>query len=162
MLHISKKYEDDSQSRNALEQENHGMKVLGRIKGIGNNKATQDRHFHIASEMNAIIDAVHDIFHFSFSNYQRHEHYQLIGSTNSQIKDNIQKLVQVLYVRDTVFGETEIVHSNIKICVTRGDGKGFSKSRRGKETLSNFVKTGLVVRNQYGILSHEESSQPLD
>ena len=33
----------------ALEQENRKMKVLGAIKGIGNNKAAQDQYFLIAS-----------------------------------------------------------------------------------------------------------------
>lgn len=39
----------------ALEQENRSMKVLGGIKGIGNNMPALDQRFLIITEMNRII-----------------------------------------------------------------------------------------------------------
>ena len=58
------------------------MKVLGGIKGIGNNQSALDRHFLISSEMNLIIDNFYSMFNVKSSINNCIVHYQLMGSTN--------------------------------------------------------------------------------
>ena len=89
------------------------MKVIGGIKGIVNNQAALDRHFLIASEMNLIIDGFYSQFDVRSETGTGGMHYQLIGSTNARITDNVQKLKETLVKQDITFENSQTVFNII-------------------------------------------------
>ena len=82
----------------ALEQENRAIKDLGGIKGIANSQKLLNEYFLTAAEMSNIVEQ------FSTPR-KREEHYQLIGSKNSCLSTNVNKLLDVFNAQGIIFEE---------------------------------------------------------
>ena len=80
----------------APEQENRTVKVLGGIKGIANSQKLLDEYFLSAAEMSNIVEQFCTSFLIEDSDARKREqHYQLIGSKNSRLSTNVNKLLDV-------------------------------------------------------------------
>ena len=77
----------------ALEHENRAVKVLGGIKGIANSQKLLDEYFLTAAEMSSIVEQFCPSFLLEDCDARKREqHYQLIGSKNSRLSTNANKL----------------------------------------------------------------------
>ena len=97
------------QSDHGIEQENHTMKVLGGVKGLLTNKTALHRFGLVAPELNRICDEF-----LALNNITRHgrsQHYQLTGSTNKRIKDNVEKLTKTMDTLDVIFSDANSVYN---------------------------------------------------
>ena len=68
------------------------MKIHGGIKGIVNNQLAQDQNFILTPELSSIIEKFYTFFGITDTEDQEH-HYQLKGSKNKRIEDNVEKLM---------------------------------------------------------------------
>ena len=64
---------------------------MGGIKGIASNRKVLDEYFLTVSEMGNIIQDFCDIFNIQNEAPKRTQHYQLTGSKNERINDNVKK-----------------------------------------------------------------------
>ena len=64
---------------------------MGGIKGIANNRKALDEYFLTVSEMGNIIQDFCDVFNIQNEAPKRTQHYQLTGSKNERINDNVKK-----------------------------------------------------------------------
>ena len=78
----------------AIEQENRAIKVLEGIKKIANNRKALDEYFLTVSEMRNIIHNFCEVFYMKKEAPKRAQHYQLTGSKNERINDNLKKNVR--------------------------------------------------------------------
>ena len=79
----------------AIEQENRAVEVVGGIKGIANNWKALDEYFLTVSEMGNIIQDFCEVFNIQNEAPERTQHYQLTGSKNERINDNVKKMSDV-------------------------------------------------------------------
>ena len=82
------------------------MKVLGGIKRITNNQPALDQYFLAVSEKGNIIGKFCDSFDGEDKAPKRDEHYQLTGSKNERINQNVQKMCEVFQQHDVNFEDS--------------------------------------------------------
>ena len=92
----------------AIEQENRAVKVLGGIKGIANSRKALDKYFLTASDMGNIIQDFCDVFNIQNAAPKRTQHYQLTGSKNERINDNVKKMSDVFYSHEINFEKSDV------------------------------------------------------
>ena len=82
---------------------------MGCIKGIANNRKALDEHFLTVSEMRNIIHDFCDVFNKQNEAPKRTQHYQLTGSKNERINDNVKKMSDVFCSHEINFEKSEVV-----------------------------------------------------
>ena len=93
-----------------IEQENHSLKVLGSVKGLTNKHHSLNEYFLTAGQTSNILDDFAD--HFNLRDHQEvTEHYQLTGSKNVRIRENVNKLLTVLCNRGVSFNNTAFLYN---------------------------------------------------
>ena len=74
----------------ALEQENRVVKVIGSIKGIGNDKNALSDYFLTAAEMGKIVESFCTNLDKKEAR-KKEKHYQLTGTKNTRLTENVKK-----------------------------------------------------------------------
>ena len=88
----------------ALEQENRVVKVTWGIKGIGNNENVLSDYFLTAAEMGNIVESFCTNFDLDDKEARkREEHYQLTGTKNTRLTENVKKIVEVFDTYESNF-----------------------------------------------------------
>ena len=87
----------------AIEQESRAVEVVGGIKGIANNWKALDEYFLTVSEMGNIIQDFCEVFNIQNEAPERTQHYQLTGSKNERINDNVKKMSDVFCSHEISF-----------------------------------------------------------
>ena len=95
----------------AIEQENRAVKVLGGIKGIAYNQKALDEYFLTVSEMRNIIEDFCEVFNIHSEAPKRTQHYQLTGSKNQRINDNVTKLSEVFASHEVDFENSDVLNN---------------------------------------------------
>ena len=95
----------------AIEQENRAVKVLGGIKGIANNQKALDEYFLTVSEMGNIIEDFCEVFNIHSETPKRTQHYQLTGSKNQRINDNVKKMSEVFASHEVNFENSDVLYN---------------------------------------------------
>ena len=95
----------------AIEQENSAVKVLGGIKGIANNQKALDEYFLTVSEMENIIADFCEVFNIHNEAPKRTQHYQLTGSKNQRINDNVKKMSGVFASHEVNFENSDVLYN---------------------------------------------------
>ena len=90
-----------------IEQENRAIKVLGGITGIANNWKALHKYFLTVSEMGNIIQC--DVFNKQNEAPKRTQHYQLTGSKNERINDNVKKMSDMFCSHEIKFEKFDVV-----------------------------------------------------
>ena len=113
----------------ALEQENRVVKVLGGIKGIANSQQ------FCASFLLEDSDA-----------RKREQHYQLIGSKNSRLSTNVNKLLDVFNTQGITFEESDEVYNVLtkKVLATDVAEAFLSMRGAGNAKYCEFVSENLL------------------
>ena len=92
----------------AIEQENREVKALGGIKGVANSRKALDEYFLTVSDMENIIQDFCDVFNIQNEAPKRTQHYQLTGSKNEGINDNVKKMSDVFYSHEINFEKSGV------------------------------------------------------
>ena len=92
----------------AIEQENREVKALGGIKGVANSRKALDEYFLTVSDMENIIQDFCDVFNIQNEAPKRTQHYQLTGSKNEGINDNVKKMSDVFYSHEINFEKSDV------------------------------------------------------
>ena len=92
----------------AIEQENREVKALGGIKGVANSRKALDEYFLTVSDMENIIQDFCDVFNIQNVAPKRTQHYQLTGSKNEGINDNVKKMSDVFYSHEINFEKSDV------------------------------------------------------
>ena len=96
----------------AIEQENRAMKVLGGIKGLANYNQALNEYFLTASELGNIMESFCETFGIEENqSRKRDEHYQLSGSKNYRITNNIAKISTVFKTHGVNFDGSDVVYN---------------------------------------------------
>ena len=96
----------------AIEQENRAMKVLGGIKGLANYNQAFNEYFLTASELGNIMESFCETFGTEENqSRKRDEHYQLSGSKNYRITNNIAKISTVFKTHGVNFDGSDVVYN---------------------------------------------------
>ena len=83
-----------------IEQENRAIKVLGGITGIANNRKALHEYF---------LQDFCDVFIKQNEAPKRTQHYQLTGSKNERINDNVKKMSDMFCSHEIKFEKFDIV-----------------------------------------------------
>ena len=86
----------------ALEQENRVAKVIGSIKGIGNHENALSDYFLTAAEMGNTVESFSTNLDEKEAR-KREEHYQLTGTKNTRLTENVKKILEVFDTHDINF-----------------------------------------------------------
>ena len=82
-----------------IEQENKKMKIIGGIKGIDNNQRALGEFFLTAGNIGAIVEEFENIFQIRGNiSGTKSRHYQLTGSKNKRISENMNKVMNAFNV----------------------------------------------------------------
>ena len=132
-----------------IEQENRAIKVLGGIKGIANNQQALDEFFLTASEISNIIEHFCDEFDIKDKQgHKRDKHYQLTGSKNFRINENIKKLEGVFQEYEVKFDQSKApdVYNVLtkKVLPHKVTETFLSLKRIGQLKYDKFVKERLL------------------
>ena len=99
-------------AHHALEQENRVVKILGGIKGIASSQKLLDEYFLTAAELSNIVEKFCASLLLEDSDARKREqHYQLIGSKNSRLSTNVNKLLDVFNTQGITFEESDKVYN---------------------------------------------------
>ena len=99
-------------SDHSIEQENCGLKAIGRIKGIANSEVTHNEYFLTTAEMGNIVNnlcdtsGIHEI-----QSRKRDEHHQLTQWKNARIEANCTELSHVSSEHDVTFEGQDSVYN---------------------------------------------------
>ena len=131
----------------ALYQENRTVKVLGGIKGIANSQESLDEYFLTAAEMSNIVEQFCTSFLLEDSDSRKREQrYQLIGSKNSHLSTNVNKLLGVFSTQGITFEESDEVYnvSTKKVLATDVVETFLSMREAGNAKFCEFVSENLL------------------
>lgn len=106
-------------SNHALEQENKVMKATGGVKGLTKNPSGLQRFCFTAPILNAISKEF--CSKCNIATKSRIRHYQLTGSTNSRISNNVNKLMNMYDTFDVSFQPSDAVINIISKAVLPTD-----------------------------------------
>lgn len=93
-----------------VEQENRALKVLDSVKGLLINKSALHRFSFVSPELNRLCD---DFLYLNIEQHKRTQHYQLTGTMNLHIINNIVKLSDMMKTLDVTFNESDVVFNII-------------------------------------------------
>ena len=92
-----------------IEQENRAIKVLGGLTGIANNWKAPHEYFLTVSETGNIIQDFCDVFNKQNEAPKRTQDYQLTGSKNKRINDNVKKMSDMFCSHEIKFEKFDVV-----------------------------------------------------
>ena len=127
----------------ALEQQNRAMKVLGGIKGIANSRNALDEYFMTARELPLLLDQFSDQYYLRNNSLKRKQQYELSGTKNRRITDNIGKLTETLNHHNISFNSTESLYNVI------------TNKVMPKDQARKFLKTVYTGKDKYDLLIKE-------
>ena len=130
----------------AIEQENRAMKVLGGIKGLANYNQALVEYFLTASELGNIMESFCETFGIEENqSRERDEHYQLSGSKNYRITNNIAKISTVFKTHGVNFDGSDVVYNILtKKVLPNIVAEQFLEVRSiGQDKYNEFVKQKL-------------------
>ena len=118
------------------------VKLLGGIKGIAHNWKALDEYFLIVSEMGNIIQDFCDVFNIQNEAPKRTQHYQLAGSKNERISDNIKNISDVFYSNEINFEKSDVLFNVLtKKVLPENFVKEFLEiDREGCKLCEQFIK----------------------
>ena len=114
------------------------MKIIGGIKGIDNNQRALNEFFLTAGNIGAIVEEFETYFK-SRGNISgtRNRHYQLTGSKNKRISENVNKLTEVMNAFNVSFNNSTNVY-NI-----------FTKKVMPEQFVTNFLNLENIGKEKY-------------
>ena len=126
----------------AIEQENRAVEVVGGIKGIANNWKALDEYFLTVSEMGNIIQDFCEVFNIQNEAPERTQHYQLTGSKNERINDNVKKMSDVFCSHEINFEKSEVVLNALtkKVLPENLAMEFLETEREGVNCMKNLLK----------------------
>ena len=115
---------------------------MGGIKGIANNWKVLDENFLSVSEMGNIIQDFCDVFNIQNEAPKRTQHYQLAGSKNERISDNIKNISDVFYSNEINFEKSDVLFNVLtKKVLPENFVKEFLEiDREGRKLCEQFIK----------------------
>ena len=130
----------------AIEQENRAVEVVGGIKGIANNWKALDEYFLTVSEMGNIIQDFCEVFNIQNEAPERTQHYQLTGSKNERINDNVKKMSDVFCSREINFEKSEVVFNVLtkKVLPESLAMEFLEIEREGRKLYEKFIEERIV------------------
>ena len=129
-----------------FEQENRAMKILGGITGLTNYDQALNEYFLTAAELGNIMESFCETFEIEENqSRKRDEHYQLSGSKNYRITNNITKISTVFKTHGVNFDLSDVVcNILIKKVLPNFVAERFLEVRPfGQEKYNEFVKQKL-------------------
>ena len=119
---------------------------MGCIKGIANNRKALDEHFLTVSEMRNIIHDFCDVFNKQNEAPKRTQHYQLTGSKNERINDNVKKMSDVFCSREINFEKSEVVFNVLtkKVLPESLAMEFLEIEREGRKLYEKFIEERIV------------------
>ena len=122
------------------------MKVLGGIKGLANYNQALNEYFLTASELGNIMESFCETFRIEENqSWKRDEHYQLSGSKNYRITNNIAKISTVFKTHGVNFDGSDVVYNILtKKVLPNIVAERFLEVRSiGQDKYNEFVKQKL-------------------
>ena len=115
------------------------MKIIGGIKGIANNQRALDEFFLTAGNIGAIVEEFENIFQIRGNiSGTKNRHYQLTGSKNKRISENVNKLTEVMNAFNVSFNNSSNVYNIFtkKVMPQQFATKFLNLENIGKEKIS--------------------------
>ena len=130
----------------AIEQEKRAVKVVGGIKGTANNRKALDEYFLTVSEMRNIIHDFCDVFNIQNEAPRRTQHYQLTGSKNEKINDNVKKMSDVFCSHEINFEKSDVVFNVLtkKVLPESLAMEFLEIEREGRKFYEKFIEERIV------------------
>ena len=118
------------------------VKLLGGIKGIANNWKALDECFLTVSEMGNIIQDFCDVFNIQNEGPKRTQHYQLAGSKNESINDNIKSISDVFCSIKINFEKSDVLFNVLtkKLLLENFVKEFLEIEREGRKLCEQFIK----------------------
>ena len=135
-----------NRTHHGIEQENRALKVLGGIKGIANSYEALDEYFLTATELGNMIKDFCEAFGINDNhNSKSDDHYQLAGSKNVRIGDNIEKLSAIFNTYNVNFNHTDSVHNilTMKVLTAKESSRFLDPVKFGQERYEQFINQNV-------------------
>ena len=129
-----------------IEQENRALKVLDGIKGIANSYKALDEYFLTATEIGNMIKDFCETFGINDNqNTKSDGHYQLAGSKNIRIGDNVEKLSAIFNTYNVNFNHTDSVHNilTMKVLTAKESTRFLDSVKFGQERYEQFINQNM-------------------
>lgn len=129
-----------------IEQENRALKVLGGIKGLANSNQALNEYFLTAAELGNIVESFCETFGIEENqSRKRDEHYQLSGSKNQRITNNVTKISTVFNDHVVNFDSSDVVYNVLtrKVLPSAVAERFLAVTSIGQEKYNDFVKQKL-------------------
>ena len=125
-----------------IEQENYTVKVLRGIKRIANSYQALDEYFLTAAEIGNMIKDFCKTFGINDNqNIKSDDHYQLTGSKNIRIGDNVEKLSAIFNTYNVNFNHTDSVYNilTMKVLPAKESTRFLDSVKIGQERYEQFI-----------------------
>ena len=129
-----------------IEQENRALKVLGGIKGIANSYQELDEYFLTAAKIGNMIKDFCETFGINDNqNTKSDDHYQLAGSRNIRIGDNVEKLSAIFNTYNVNFNYTDSVYNilTMKVLLVKESTRFLDSVKIGQERYDQFINQNV-------------------
>ena len=130
----------------SIEQENRALKGLGGIKGIANSYQALDEDFLTAAEIGNMIKDFCETFGINDNqNAKSDEHYQLAGSKNIRIRDNVEKLSAIFNTYNVNFNHSDSVYNilTMKVLPAKESTRFLGSVKIGQERYDQFINQNV-------------------
>ena len=131
-------------SDHAIEQENKVLKVTGGIIGLTQNQSTLNRYCISSPVLSHLSNLFIEKHTVSRRNNKR-KHYQLVGSINLRIHQNVEKMVSAMNLYSVTFEPNECVYNVVSRAVLpKDDAANFLRHCEiGLDLMESFIQSRL-------------------